>query len=214
MKKVFKYVLLTILVISFNVKNIKAKEEVKFFKCVDGDTIKVLIKDKEYTVRMLAIDTPESVSPKVDVQYYGVEASNYTCQMVSAAKKLELEYDANSDKEDKYGRVLAYVFVDDYLLQSLLVEKGYAEVAYLYGDYKYTPLLQDKQAVAQASKIGIWNDEAKEAYNKKALKEESTDLTFKEIILVIGVMVALYIYKKIEKKIKKKVKKIKKNLDL
>lgn len=48
---------------------------------------------------MLAIDTPESVHPTKGVEYYGEEASNYTCNLVTNAKKIELEYDKNSDKK-------------------------------------------------------------------------------------------------------------------
>lgn len=148
------------------------KEVVSFSKCVDGDTIKVLLDGKEKIVRMLAIDTPESVHPTKGVEYYGKEASNFTCDIVKSANKLELEYDDNSDKEDKYGRLLVWVFVDGELLQDKLIQSGYAEVAYLYGDYKYTSLLQDHQAVVETKKIGIWDIEAREEYNAKNDIEE------------------------------------------
>ena len=144
-----------------------AKEEVKFNKCVDGDTIKIELKGEIKTVRMLAVDTPESVHPTKGVEYYGKEASNFTCETFKNAKKIEIEYDDDSDKEDKYDRLLVWLFVDGSLFQDMLVKEGYAEVAYLYGDYKYTSLLQDHQAVAESKKIGIWNDEARESYNSE-----------------------------------------------
>ena len=81
--------------------NASSKEKVTFSKCVDGDTIKVNIDGEINIVRMLAIDTPESVHPTKGVEYYGEEASNYTCNLVTNAKKIELEYDKNSDKKDK-----------------------------------------------------------------------------------------------------------------
>ena len=61
--------------------NVKANEriEVKFSKCVDGDTIRLKINGQKKRVRLLAIDTPESVTPDKPVQAYGKEASNYTC---------------------------------------------------------------------------------------------------------------------------------------
>ena len=68
-----------------------AKEEVTFSKCVDGDTIKVKVKNKEATVRMLAVDTPESVHPKKKVEYYGKEASDYTCNLITNAKKIDFK---------------------------------------------------------------------------------------------------------------------------
>ena len=189
--------------------NVYAKEEVKFSKCVDGDTIKVLIKNKEYTVRMLAIDTPESVHPKKREEYYGKESSDYTCDKVKNANKLELEYDDKSDKKDKYNRILAYVFVDGYLLEDLLVTNGYAEVAYLYDDYKYADLLKDKESVAKVKGIGIWNEEERNKFNNN-----DVSLSIKEIILLIGLSVALYFYKKIDKKVRKRAKGYKKVINI
>ena len=89
MKKVV--ILLSIFFIGLN--GVYAKETVKFSDCVDGDTIKIIKNEKEYTVRMLAVDTPESVHPTKGVEYYGKEASEYTCNTVKNAKKIELEYD-------------------------------------------------------------------------------------------------------------------------
>jgi len=145
--------------------NVYAKEEVKFIDCVDGDTIKIELNGKVETVRMLAVDTPESVHPNKGVEYYGKEASEFTCNTFKNAKKIDIEYDSNSDKEDKYGRLLVWLFVDGDLFQDMLIQGGYAEVAYLYGDYKYTGLLKDHQAVVETKKIGIWNDDARESYN-------------------------------------------------
>jgi len=161
-----KILLLIIMFLSLSVRvNATEKDVVKFSKCVDGDTIKVILDGEERTVRLLAVDTPESVHPTKGVEYYGKEASNFTCDTIISAKKIELEYDEDSDKEDKYDRLLAWVFVDGVLLQDKLIQGGYAEVAYLYGDYKYTNLLQDHQAVVETRKIGIWNEDERENYN-------------------------------------------------
>lgn len=187
-----------------------AKEEVTFSKCVDGDTIKVKVKNKEATVRMLAVDTPESVHPKKEVEYYGKDASDYTCNLITNAKKIELEYDSNSDKYDKYERLLAWVFVDDYLLQDKLVRNGYAEVAYLYGNYKYTDLLKDHEVLAKQEHIGIWDDDAREEYNLKKNKDEDTDesLFVTLVLIIIG-----FIYTYIKKRFTKYLKKCKIKLD-
>lgn len=187
-----------------------AKEEVTFSKCVDGDTIKVKVKNKEATVRMLAVDTPESVHPKKKVEYYGKEASDYTCNLITNAKKIELEYDSNSDKYDKYERLLAWVFVDDYLLQDKLVRNGYAEVAYLYDNYKYTDLLIDHEVLAKQEHIGIWNDDAREEYNLKKNKDEDTNesLFVTLVLIIIG-----FIYTYIKKRFTKYLKKCKIKLD-
>lgn len=149
------------------------KVEVKFNKCVDGDTIRVLIDDEVKTVRFLAIDTPESVHPEKKVEAYGKEASDYTCKLVTNAKKLYLEYDKNSDKEDKYGRKLAFVYADDLMLQKELIKIGYAKVAYLYDDYTYTEELQSLEKIAQQQKKGIWSDENITRQMEKDIEDSS-----------------------------------------
>lgn len=163
MKKLIMF--LSLFLIGIN--SIYAKETVKFSKCVDGDTIKVLLDEKEYTIRMLAVDTPESVHPQKSVEYYGKEASDYTCNKVKNAKKIQIEYDEDSDKMDKYDRLLVWVFTDGELLQNDLVANGYAKVAYLYGDYKYTHTLEESQQLASAKNIGIWDTDALNEYNEK-----------------------------------------------
>ena len=154
------------------------KVAVKFEGCVDGDTIKVMLDNKKTTVRFLAIDTPETVHPTKGEEPYGKEASNYTCDKVKNAKKLELEYDEGRTKTDKYSRALAWVFVDDNLLQKDLVSLGYAKVAYLYGDYKYTDELKEIEKTAKSKKLGVWSEEektTKKATTTKKVEKEQKD---------------------------------------
>ena len=166
-------IILLISIFFLGINNIYAKEIVKFSDCVDGDTIKVLLDNKKYTIRMLAVDTPESVHPTKGIEYYGKEASEYTCNLVKNAKKIEIEYDEASDKKDKYDRLLVWVFVDGKLLQKELISNGYAKVAYLYDDYKYTKDLEDAQELASTKNLGVWNEDAKNKYNtENNIKEE------------------------------------------
>lgn len=184
-----------------------ALDEVKLSKCVDGDTIKVKIDNKEYTVRMLAIDTPESVHPEKNVEYYGKEASEYTCNIVSNAKKIELEYDSGSDKTDKYDRLLAWVIVDGELLQDKLVSLGYAKVAYLYGDYKYTSLLEEHQELASAKNLGIWNQQEKDKFDNNSNNTDNNDNNYSTQDIVMIVILLLVITFVGDKTIKRKAKK-------
>ena len=183
-----------------------AKEEVKYKGCVDGDTIKVIRNKEEITVRLLAIDTPESVHPTKKEEYYGKESSEYTCNSIKNAKKIELEYDPKSDEKDKYGRVLAFVFVDDYLLEDILVRNGYAEVAYIYADYKYVDILREHETLAKVEKLGIWNEEAREAFNNK---KDDVNIWLLIILIIIGLL-----YPTIKKRLKKYIKKSKIKLGL
>lgn len=131
------------------------KSVVTLSKCTDGDTAHFMIDGKDETVRLLAIDTPETVKPGTPVQPYGKEASNYTCKTLKNAEEIILEYEA-SNKTDKYDRKLAWVFADNQLLQAKLIEQGFAKVDYIYGDYKYTGELQALEEIAKSAKIGIW----------------------------------------------------------
>ena len=125
---------------------------------MDGDTAKFILDKREITARFLAIDTPETKHPTKGVEPFGKDASNYTCDKLTNAKKIVLEYDDGSDKTDKYERHLVWVYYDDNFLQEELINLGYAKVAYLYGDYKYTTDLQNAEVVAKSDKKGIWSD--------------------------------------------------------
>ena len=206
-----KNILLIISIFFIGINSVYAKETVKYADCVDGDTIKVKIDKEVKTVRMLAIDTPESVKPENRIEYYGKEAGEYTCKRIKKAKKLELEYDPNSDKVDKYDRVLAWVFVDGELLQSELVAKGYAKVAYLYGNYKYTDILKEKQEKASVKGIGIWDEDAKQKYDNESVQtnDDDDEYTTKEIIIIVILFLIIVFIsdKAINKKAKKKLNK-------
>lgn len=132
------------------------RKAVTLSKCTDGDTAHFLIDGNDTTVRFLAIDTPEYTKEK---EPYGKEASEFTCSTLQKATVIELEYDEGSDREDKYGRQLAWIFVDGVLLQEQLVAQGLAEVKYIYGEYVYTEKLYQVQEQAKREQLGIWGDE-------------------------------------------------------
>ena len=149
------------------------KEKVKFIKCVDGDTAKFERNNKVFTLRFLAVNTPETKSPKKGVEFYGKEASKYTCDRLEKAKTIEIEYDKNSDRSDRYGRKLGWVFLDDKLLQKDLVENGYAKVEYLYGKYKYVEELKELETKAKKDKKGLWQKESSSSTTSKKSKNKN-----------------------------------------
>lgn len=140
------------------------KIEVTLNDCVDGDTAWFNLNDEKTKFRFLAIDTPESVHPKKTVELYGKDASEYTCNLLTNANKIEVEYDENSDKIDKYGRSLAWIWVDGVLLEQSLINIGYAQVAYIYGNYKYINDLCLEQEIAIENKKGIWSTDREIGY--------------------------------------------------
>ncbi len=158
------------------------KESVTLSKCVDGDTAVFLVNGEEKKYRFLAIDTPESVHPTKGEEAFGKEASTFTCDALTNAKSIEVEYDEASGKQDKYGRGLAWIYVDGVMLQKTLIEKGLAEVAYIYGKYQYVDELCALQKTAISNKIGIWeNGKRKEGYCKTKSNSTTKNTATKKV---------------------------------
>ncbi|MBA4602492.1 thermonuclease family protein [Thermoactinomyces mirandus] len=141
---------------------------------VDGDTIRVRLKGKEETVRLLLVDTPETNHPEIGKQPLGEEAKEFTQKLIHEAKKIELEKEET--KRDKYGRFLAYVVVDGKLLQEELVKSGFARIAYVEdADAKYLDKMKEAEQKAQQKKVGIWqwDDYSKrDGFKTESLKKE------------------------------------------
>lgn len=146
-------ILFILLFISLLLNNNQREELIIFNYCIDGDTFNAMIDNQATTIRLLAIDTPENTK---EIEPLGEESSNYTCELLKKAKQIKIEYDDNSNLKDKYKRTLGWIFIDENLLQLSLIDKGYAEVKYLYGEYKYTNKLLKAEATAKINKIGIW----------------------------------------------------------
>lgn len=157
---------------------VSKKQAAKFVRGVDGDTAKLSVREKVYTFRFLAIDTPETVKPNTPPAFMGKKASNYTKSALAKAKKIQIQYDGN--RTDKYGRKLAWIFVDGQLLQDKLVKKGYARVYYIYGKYRYTNKLRASEKIAKRKKLGIWKNykaafpDSKSSSNKNTAKKTVT----------------------------------------
>lgn len=189
--------ILFVIIISLCFISVKAEEkiEVKLDKCVDGDTAWFIYKNKSEKFRFLAINTPESTNK---IEKYGKEASKFTCNELSNATKIEIEFDLNSNKKDKYGRYLAWVFVDNDLLQEKLINNGYAQIKYIYGDYLYLDRLKKSENKAKNKKIGIYND-------KDVISND-------KIIIIIGVIIFIILFLFNQKYRKKFIRKSKKEI--
>ncbi|MEB9686164.1 hypothetical protein BK742_18120 [Bacillus thuringiensis serovar pingluonsis] len=130
----------------------------------DGDTIDVNVKGKKQTVRLLLLDTPESVSQKIPPQKMGKEASSFLKKQLDR-KSVTLVYDQGT-KEDKYGRKLAYVFCNGIHINELMVKLGYGIIAYI--SKPNTTLLSEMleaEKEAKESMAGVWS--IKEFVNEK-----------------------------------------------
>lgn len=125
-------------------------EEAKLIRVIDGDTIEVELNNTQYSVRLIGINTPESVAPdsyKTKNSIEGTEASNTVKDMLSGVETLYLQKDVSDT--DKYDRLLRYVWLEKpndendineistKMLNAILVDKGIAEIATYKPDIKY-----------------------------------------------------------------------------
>ena len=130
-----------------------ARELVKVDSVIDGDTFRLENGEK---VRLIGVDTPETVHPSKPVQYYGKEASEFTKRMLEG-KKVRLEMDVQ--ERDKYGRLLAYVYLEDgTFFNAELVKQGYAQAATYPPNVKYVELFIRLQKEARENNRGLWKE--------------------------------------------------------
>lgn len=128
---------------------------------VDGDTVRVRLNGKDTTVRMIGINTPETVKENSPIECYGPEASAYAKSKL-AKQKVTLEYDDSQGRFDQYGRTLAYVWLEEKdgsltLMNLDEVKGGYAfERQYGRTPYARKSQFRTAQAAARKAQVGLW----------------------------------------------------------
>lgn len=124
---------------------------------VDGDTLKINMGGTIETLRLIGIDTPETVDPRKPVQCFGREASNKAKELLIGTK-VRLEKDPTQGELDKYGRTLAYVYREDGLFYNkYMIEQGYAHEYTYNTPYKYQAEFKTAQKSAQENLRGLWS---------------------------------------------------------
>ena len=126
-------------------------------KVVDGDTLHVAINGVDEKVRLIGINTPETVDPRRPVQCFGKEAS-VRMKELAQGKLVRLESDPTQDTRDVYGRILSYVYLEDgEMLNRKMIAEGYAyEYTYLI-PYTYQKEFKGLQNLARTSEYGLWS---------------------------------------------------------
>jgi len=169
LKKTISSLIIVLLWILFS----SAQSQENWRTCViviDGDTI---VLDGNEIVRLIGIDTPETKDPRKPVQYYGRDAYEFTKRLVEG-KKVRLAYDL--DKEDKYGRTLAYVYLEDgTFLNAEVVKQGYG-FAHRYFLFKYFDEFKQYEREARENEIGLWSD--REGEESPVAYENESDIVY------------------------------------
>ncbi len=145
-----KGLILLSLIILFFYNLTYANGLMKVKRVIDGDTLLLTTGER---VRLIGVDTPETKHPQKPVQYFGKEAYLFTKKMTEG-KEIRLEYDWQ--RRDKYGRLLAYVYLlDGTFLNAEIIKQGYG-FAYTRFPFKYLEEFRRYERVAREKKIGLW----------------------------------------------------------
>ena len=127
-------------------------------KVVDGDTLSIDIDGQKQTLRLIGIDTPETVHPSKPVECFGREASAKAKEILTG-QNIRIEKDTTQGDLDKYGRLLVYVFLKDGTnFNMMMIKQGFA-YEYTYNlPYKYQQEFKLAEQTAREQKIGLWAD--------------------------------------------------------
>lgn len=175
-----KLILFITIFLCFQFPAYSKRERVELISCTDGDTAHFKINGKNEKVRFLGIDAPEYTN---EIEPFGKEASEFVCEALTNASVLEIEYDKNAGKTDKFDRHLVWIFTDGILLNDEIVRNGLAEVTYLYDDYKYNDKLLKSQDYAKDKQLNIWGK------NLSGDNSENNIIIYIIGIIAIGVVV-------------------------
>jgi len=127
-------------------------------RVVDSDTIVVQVKGHPETVRLIGVDTPETKDPRKPVEYFGKEASRFTASLVKG-QRVRLEIQTSPTSQDRYGRLLAYVFrqSDNLLVNKEIIRQGYGHA---YTKYPFDPGRMEEfraaEREAREHQRGLW----------------------------------------------------------
>ncbi|MEA3356957.1 MAG: thermonuclease family protein [Patescibacteria group bacterium] len=140
-------------------EQIEERQVCEVIKVVDGDTIKISYEGSTESVRLIGIDTPETVHPQKPVECFGQEASN-TLKDLLEDEEVYIEFDPTQGEEDTYGRLLLYLWrvSDGMFINDYMIREGYAH-EYTYNlPYEYQEQFKAAEKDARNSSRGLWGN--------------------------------------------------------
>ncbi len=155
-------------------EKINSEQSDRFYlvtKVIDGDTLILNYLDKTETVRLIGVDTPETVDPRKPIQCFGSEASSFVKKLLEG-KQVRIETDTSQGERDRYGRLLVYVFYNGENVNEKIITEGYGQEYTYHIPYKYRAEFKSAETSARTGKRGLWADSACDSVSN-AKREES-----------------------------------------
>jgi len=126
-------------------------------RVVDGDTVVVRVQGERERIRLIGVDTPETVKPDAPVDCFGPEASDETTGLLPGGSTVWLESDASQGDADRYDRLLRYVWAPDgTMLNEHLIADGFGREDTYDDPYRYRDRFMAAEAEAERADLGLW----------------------------------------------------------
>jgi micrococcal nuclease len=122
-------------------------------RAIDGDTVEVAIGGRREDVRLIGVDTPETVKPGTPVQCYGERASHFTHRLLEGRR---VRLDLGVERRDVYGRLLAYVHRGRLFVNAALVRRGLARSLTIPPNDRFAALFRRLELRAARAGRGLW----------------------------------------------------------
>ena len=124
---------------------------------IDGDTVDLIIAGEEERVRLIGIDTPESVSRDVPVQCFGKEASEALTGVLPPGTDVRIERD--DEVRDRFGRLLLYVYRsdDELFVNQWMIEQGFADTLFFEPNTTFEGPFTRARNDARSDGLGLWS---------------------------------------------------------
>ncbi len=132
-------------------------EQATLVRVVDGDTLVVDLGGQEERVRLLNIDTPETVHPSRPVECMGPEATERMEELVSPGDQLVLEFD--QERTDQYDRLLAGVYADDVFVNEQMARDGFGAPVHYAPNDRFLSQIEEAWEQAEAEGAGVFADD-------------------------------------------------------
>ncbi len=130
-----------------------AEATVPVTRVIDGDTIEARLGGGTEDVRLIGVDTPETVKPGTPVQCFGPQASHFTKHLLEG-RTVRLVFGV--ERRDVYGRLLAYVHLGRRFVNAILVRRGLARSLTIPPNDRFAPLFRRLELRAGRAGRGLW----------------------------------------------------------